>query len=270
MKRVKVGVKALVRYVLTIMAVFGMLALSATTVSAAEPYVHDPMADPGAAKDIVIDPNAVYGYAPSPESSRLKDYVSYDWSDPVLVAGMRKQREDYHESMKELYSTITRMKAAGASVKEIAIVVSTRRNELRLLSYRGDPAGLAKVKKSNLENYGNEKGGTPEFFYAKYGSWQTVIEKALSTNAGADACLGLYDKYFDTYAITLSQLPPEPVIPDNGAAVGEYTVESGDNLSRIAERILGDRNQWRVIYHLNYDRIKDPNIIYAGQILRMQ
>ena len=26
-----------------------------------------------------------------------------------------------------------------------------------------------------------------------------MIEKAFSTNAGADACLGLYDVYYDTY-----------------------------------------------------------------------
>lgn len=176
-----------------------MVVLSASAVSAAQPYVHDPMANPSAAKDIVVDVNAVYGYAPSPTSSRLKDYVEYDWSDPVFVAKMRKQREDYHDSMKELYSIIRTMRTAGASVKDIAIMVSVRRNEIRLESYKDDPEGLAKVKKSNLENYGNENGGTPEFFYNKYGSWEMVIEKALSANEGADAVLGLYDKYYDTY-----------------------------------------------------------------------
>ena len=100
---------------------------------------------------------------------------------------------------------ITTMKTAGASVKDIAIMVSIRRNEIRLESYKDDPEGLAKVKKSNLENYGNENGGTPEFFYNKYGSWETVIEKALSVNAGADACLGLYDEYYDVY-VSLSEV----------------------------------------------------------------
>ena len=36
----------------------------------------------------------------------------------------------------------------------------------------------------------------------KYGSWVTVIDKALSPNPGMDACLGLYDKYYDTYFIS--------------------------------------------------------------------
>ncbi len=68
-------------------------------------------------------------------------------------------------------------------------------------AYANDPDGLEALKKSNLETYGNENGGTPEYFYKKYGSWETVIEKAFSTNAGADACLGLYDKYYYTYII---------------------------------------------------------------------
>ena len=140
-----------------------MTMLFSATAFAAEPYVHNPMDNPNAAKDIVVNANAVYGYSPSPESSRLKDYVDYDWTDPAVVNQMRQQREEYHDSMKELYSMISTMKAAGASVKDIAIAVSTRRNELRLEAYKNDPEGLAKVKKSNLDTYGNENGGTPEF-----------------------------------------------------------------------------------------------------------
>jgi len=50
-----------------------------------------------------------------------------------------------------------------------------------------------------LETYGNEEGPTADSLYAKYGSWQTVIEKALSSNAGMDACLGLYDEYYEIH-----------------------------------------------------------------------
>lgn len=164
-------------------------------------YVHDPMENPDAAKDIIVDPDAVYGYAPSPDSQRLASFLQYDWTDPETVNGFREQREAYHESMKELYQMITEMKDQGKSTEEIARAVSTRRNEIRLETYKDDPEGLAELKKNNLETYGNENGPTPEFLYDKYGSWETVIGKALSTNAGADACLGLYDKYYDTYML---------------------------------------------------------------------
>ena len=75
-----------------------------------------------------------------------------------------------------------------------------RRNEIRLESYK-DEEKLELVKKSNLETYGNEFGPTADSLYEKYGSWQTVIEKACSTNSGMDACLGLYDEYYYTYGI---------------------------------------------------------------------
>lgn len=254
----------------TIILTILLMIANAIPVSAAGIYEHDPMANPAAAKDIIVDPDAVYGYAPSRDSSRLKDYVDYDWSDPALVAEMRQQREEYHDSMKELYSMIITMKTAGASVKDIAVAVSTRRNELRLLAYKDDPEGLAKVKKSNLENYGNENGGTPEFFYNKYGSWETVIEKALSANAGADACLGLYDKYFDTYFISPQNDRRSAAAANSASAGTEYTVVKGDTLSLIAKKTLGDKGAWKVIYDLNSDTIGNPNLIYAGQVLRIQ
>ena len=78
-------------------------------------------------------------------------------------------------------------------------------------------------------------------------------ENALSqvtSNAGADACLGLYDKYYDTYFITT----PDAAWSGNGtdtAAADMYTVVSGDNLSKIAGKLLGDRTKWIVIYDMN-------------------
>lgn len=259
-------VKSIVQLVVAGMSVLGMLGLFSATAYAAGIYVHDPMANGGAAKDIVVDAKAVYGYAPSPDSSRLKEYVSYDWSDPVLVARLRQEHEAYHESMKELYSMIAVMKTAGASVEDMARAVSTRRNELRLEGYKDDAEGLARAKASNLENYGNENGGTPEYFYNKYGSWETVIEKALSSNPGMDACLGLYDKYYDTYLITPAETQTETI----AAASNDYTVISGDNLSKIAEKFFGDTKKWRIIYDMNADRIRDPNLIYSGQVLKIQ
>nr|WP_316620383.1 hypothetical protein [uncultured Ruminococcus sp.] len=169
--------------------------------NAAGTYAHEPMANPKAAADIIVDPNAVYGYAPNPDSPRLGSFAQYDWSDKAFVVEMRHQREEYHKSIKELCQIKANMEAQGKSVEEIARAVSNRRNEIRMEAYKDDPEGLAKLKESNLKTYGNENGGTPEYFYAKYGSWETVIEKAFATNAGADACLGLYDEYYDTYFI---------------------------------------------------------------------
>jgi LysM repeat protein len=46
-----------------------------------------------------------------------------------------------------------------------------------------------------------------------------------------------------------------------------YTVRSGDTLSRIAQRELGDANRWREIARLNRDVIPNPDLIRPGQVL---
>lgn len=48
-----------------------------------------------------------------------------------------------------------------------------------------------------------------------------------------------------------------------------YTVESGDTLSRIAERYYGEPSKWRLIYEANRDTISNPDLIYPGQELQI-
>ena len=171
-------------------------------------YTHDPRNNPKAMADIVEDAAAVYGFRPSTEGS-LARYAEIDWTDPVVVEGGRQERIAYHESIAEMYEMLREMQAEGATTEEIARAVSAKRNEIRIASYANDPEGLARLKARNLEQYGNENGGSPEYFYERYGSWETVIDKSFSTNSGMDACLGLYDDYYDLYVI-LGQVEPDP------------------------------------------------------------
>lgn len=46
-----------------------------------------------------------------------------------------------------------------------------------------------------------------------------------------------------------------------------YTVKSGDCLWNIAKKQLGDGSRYTEIYELNKDKIKNPNLIHAGQEL---
>ena len=48
-----------------------------------------------------------------------------------------------------------------------------------------------------------------------------------------------------------------------------YTVQPGDCLWNIAKKNLGDGSRWPEIYNLNKDKIKNPNLIYGGQVLTM-
>lgn len=48
-----------------------------------------------------------------------------------------------------------------------------------------------------------------------------------------------------------------------------YTVVRGDTLSKIAKAHYGDANKYPVIFEANKPMLKDPNLIYPGQVLRI-
>jgi len=48
-----------------------------------------------------------------------------------------------------------------------------------------------------------------------------------------------------------------------------YTVKKGDTLWNIAKLCFGDGSRWKEIYELNKDKIKNPNLIYVGQVLTL-
>jgi hypothetical protein len=162
-------------------------------------YIHDPRDNPEAMKDIIEDPEAVYGFSPDPNSTRLGTYAEYDWSDPEFVAGAKKNRQEYNRQMASMVDILYKMRDGGASTEEIARAVSGERNRLRLESQKDDPEGLAKIRQSNLETYGHEEGPTPDQLFEKYGSWEIVIQKAFSPNVGMDVICGLYDDNYQLY-----------------------------------------------------------------------
>ncbi|MBO4278241.1 MAG: hypothetical protein J5891_00340 [Spirochaetales bacterium] len=162
-------------------------------------YAHDPRLNPEAMKDIIVNPDAVYGFSPDPASTRLGTYAQYDWTDPAFVAQAHEERLAYHQSLQSMNDILQSMKASGATEEEIARAVSAERNRLRLAAYDGNPEGLEEVKKSNLATYGHEDGPTADELFGKYGSWQAVLQKAFSPNLGMDACCGLYDDNYQLY-----------------------------------------------------------------------
>lgn len=53
------------------------------------------------------------------------------------------------------------------------------------------------------------------------------------------------------------------------APVRDYTIRSGDSLSKIAKEFYGNTGDWKKIYQANKDTIKDPNMIYPGQKIKI-
>ncbi len=83
----------------------------------------------------------------------------------------------------------------------------------------------------------------------------------------------------------VNELTPEGQLPDEAslndmvhAIVGEeappaseelqvYTVQSGDSLSAIAQRVYGNAGDYMRIFEANRDKLNDPNLIHPGQEL---
>lgn len=48
-----------------------------------------------------------------------------------------------------------------------------------------------------------------------------------------------------------------------------YTVKKGDCLWNIAKKVYGDGSKWPKIYNANKSKIKNPNLIYPGQVFKI-
>jgi nucleoid-associated protein YgaU len=60
-----------------------------------------------------------------------------------------------------------------------------------------------------------------------------------------------------------------PASTATASAAKTYTVKAGDSLSKIAKEHLGDAGAYMQIFELNKDKLKDPDKIQPGQVLRL-
>lgn len=61
-------------------------------------------------------------------------------------------------------------------------------------------------------------------------------------------------------------IKPEPITPPEPEKQF-YTVKKGDYLSKIAKEVYGNAQKYNVIFEANKPMLKDPNLIYPGQVL---
>ncbi|HYE75017.1 MAG TPA: LysM peptidoglycan-binding domain-containing protein [Blastocatellia bacterium] len=61
----------------------------------------------------------------------------------------------------------------------------------------------------------------------------------------------------------------DDIIADINVVDGTYTVQAGDNLSKIAQRFYGNANAYNKIFEANQDQLNDPDKIKVGQVLKL-
>ena len=66
-----------------------------------------------------------------------------------------------------------------------------------------------------------------------------------------------------------AEAPAQPEASEDASNrdVKPYTVVSGDCLWNIAYKLYGSGARWTEIYELNKETVKNPEMIYIGQVL---
>ena len=114
-------------------------------------YLNNPLDNPKGMRDVIKNPDAVFGYLPNPNSSSIGEFANaIDWSNPIEVEKVALRREAYHLKNDNISEIVVKMNSEGYSKEEIARAASKQRNINRLNDYINDPEGLVRVKKRNL------------------------------------------------------------------------------------------------------------------------
>ena len=67
----------------------------------------------------------------------------------------------------------------------------------------------------------------------------------------------------------VEKVDEEIEVVEKGAEAQTYTVVKGDTLSKIAKEFYGDAMKYPEIFEANRPMLKDPDLIYPGQVLRI-
>ncbi|WP_109260773.1 LysM peptidoglycan-binding domain-containing protein [Hyphobacterium indicum] len=93
-----------------------------------------------------------------------------------------------------------------------------------------------------------------------------------SLRAAETLAPGIYDLQIDMLSVdgeveAVIALPFERVAPEDvQLGEGRVIVQPGNSLWRIARRVYGEGLRYTVIYRANQDQIRDPDLIYPGQV----
>jgi LysM repeat protein len=111
----------------------------------------------------------------------------------------------------------------------------------------------------------------------QYDTYKTVKGDYLSKISGYDFIYGDPSKWGIIYRANRDQIKdPNAIHPDMTLKIprgkpSSWTVYRGESLWRIASypEVYGKGSQWTQIYQANKDKIKDPDLIYPGQVFQI-
>jgi nucleoid-associated protein YgaU len=73
----------------------------------------------------------------------------------------------------------------------------------------------------------------------------------------------------DAFQDTLGIISESPAGPASEEYFEDYTIQKGDTLQKISQKYFGTTKKWKKIFEANTDRLKAPDKIHAGQVIRV-
>ena len=212
----------------------------------------------------------------------------YDRSVQVQQDALDKELEDFEEEKnkeiekwEEYLENIEKVVADSlevvrANATSIGATLTEKTNEYNLTVSEAilSPwkSGSAAISEYTT-TFGDSVSKTTEQLDSLSQKWEDVAAKTIqASNAASNYWSGGITsgtkEYTPKYAEAPNTVETQTInIPDSKPTT--YTVKSGDNLSTIAQNVLGSASRWKEIYELNKDIISNPNLIYPGWKLKL-
>ena len=186
------------------------------------------------------------------------------------------------------YSQINVLKNPGLSSLEFEVVLPNTKYPFAMYKHNFQNA---KYYLGVLENLKVNRSAFQFIVVRKFPNgkdiFNTNIKVALeeytitdTTEEGFDTKVKIKLKQYKEYStkkvqVTIKQYRPPAVtrtVTTNNTAVAKpsgqnYTVKRGDCLWNIAKRFYGNGAKYTTIYNANRSKIRNPNLIYPGQVL---
>ncbi len=200
----------------------------------------------------------------------------------------KKERLAYWENLENDLAELQQRKAdAIANAEKYSADIEAKKGKLETVNTEYD-----KVRNDILAFLGVEEADFPailekiRYFNNKIANWNNLSDKELwKAKKTVRALIAEYNEYRQTKYAKVPDFRKEFTDLDNkivnlGTSLeaakpkyyeDSYTVVRGDWLSKIAQFdfIYGNMSKWPIIYRANRDQIKDPNLIYPNQVLKI-
>ncbi|MGF1510906.1 MAG: peptidoglycan-binding protein LysM [Myxococcota bacterium] len=131
--------------------------------------------------------------------------------------------------------------------------------------------------RAQIEQYNRETSEKLKAVVASHGFSTEQLDVAFDAAAGRATLRGSVETQADREKIVLvvgntegiAQVDDQLSVAHPEPQAHFHTVVKGDTLSKIAKEVYGDAMKYPVIFEANKPMLKDPDLIYPGQVLRI-